>query len=93
MREGQSDVSGSLVLARPFEILAKASDPHYKKLCPFPRAIVNQNNVFPGEYRAFPARAVGYVVVVARIQAGCDLNWNSWQPAESGRFRSGPTRT
>src|SRR5438477_9291972 len=41
MREGQSDVSGSLVLARHIEILAKASDTHHKKLCPFPRAIVS----------------------------------------------------
>src|SRR6266700_922993 len=41
MREGQSDVPGSLVLARHIEILAKASDPHHKKLCPFPRAIVS----------------------------------------------------
>src|SRR5438876_4577366 len=41
MREGQSDVSGCLVLARHIEILAKASDPHHKKLCPFPRAIVS----------------------------------------------------
>src|SRR5437879_1641727 len=40
MREGQSDVSGSLVLARHIEILAKASDTHHKKLCPFPRATV-----------------------------------------------------
>src|SRR5213596_1996718 len=41
MSEGQSYVSGSLVLARHIEILAKASDPHHKKLCPFPRAIVS----------------------------------------------------
>src|SRR5438876_4868229 len=41
MREGQSDVSGSLVLARHIEILAKASDAHHKKLCPFPRASVS----------------------------------------------------
>src|SRR5438094_5175239 len=41
MREGQSDVSGSLVLARHIEILVKASDTHHKKLCPFPRASVS----------------------------------------------------
>src|SRR6266581_2161192 len=46
MREGQSDVSGSLVLARHIEILAKASDAHHEKLCPSPRAIVSENNVF-----------------------------------------------
>src|SRR6266404_2851169 len=40
MRQGQSNVSGSLVLARHIEILAKASDTHHKKLCPFPRATV-----------------------------------------------------
>ena len=56
MREGQSDVSGSLVLARHIEILAKASDTHHKKLCPFPRASVSENNVLSGEYRAFAAR-------------------------------------
>src|SRR5438034_4436428 len=33
MREGQSDVSGSLVLARHIEILAKASDPNQTNLC------------------------------------------------------------
>src|SRR5947199_7289073 len=41
MSEGQSYVSGSLVLARHIEILAKASDPHPKQLGPFPRAIVS----------------------------------------------------
>src|SRR4029077_20157172 len=56
MREGQSDVSGSLVLARHIEILAKASDTHHKKLCPFPRASVSKDNVLFGEYRAFAAR-------------------------------------
>src|SRR6266496_2189082 len=50
MREGQSDVSGSLVQARHIEILAKASDAHNKKLCPFPRSIISEDNVFPGEY-------------------------------------------
>src|SRR6476660_1130802 len=56
MREGQSDVSGSLVQTRHIEKLAKASDTHHKKLCPFPRASVSQNNVLSGEYRAFAAR-------------------------------------
>ena len=41
MREGQSDVSGSLVLARHIEILAKASDTHRKKLCRFPGSIIS----------------------------------------------------
>ena len=50
MREGQRDVSGSLVLARHIEILAKASDTYYKKLCPFPRASVSEDDVFSGEY-------------------------------------------
>src|SRR5436305_8273121 len=49
MREGQSDVSGSLVLARHIEILVKASDTHHKKLCPFPRASVSENDVFSRE--------------------------------------------
>src|SRR4029077_8683016 len=49
MREGQSDVSGSLVLARHIEILAKASDTQHKKLCLFPRAIVSENDVFSRE--------------------------------------------
>src|SRR2546430_17449429 len=49
MREGQSDVSGSLVLARHIEILAKASDTHHKKLCPFPRASVSEDDVFSRE--------------------------------------------
>src|SRR6266487_2588215 len=50
MREGHSDISGSLVQARHIEILAKASDTHHKKLCPFPRSIISEDNVFPGEY-------------------------------------------
>ena len=29
------------------------------------------------------------VVIVADVHAGCDLNWNCWQPAEPGRFRRG----
>src|SRR6266576_4021794 len=41
MRERQSDVSGSLVLARHIEILAKASDAHHKQLCPFAGAIIS----------------------------------------------------
>ena len=49
MRERQSDVSGSLVLARHIEILGKASDTNQKKLCPFPGAIISENNVFSGE--------------------------------------------
>src|SRR5438876_4986435 len=49
MREGQSDVSGSLVLARHIEILVEAPDAHHKKLCPFPRASVSENDVFSRE--------------------------------------------
>src|SRR6266481_1482374 len=49
MREGQSDVSGSLVLARHIEILTKASDTHHKKLRLFPRAIVSEDDVFSRE--------------------------------------------
>src|SRR6266704_6114413 len=49
MGEGHSDVSGSLVQARHIEILAEASDTEHIKLCRFPRAIVSENNVFPGE--------------------------------------------
>src|SRR5438132_11628950 len=49
MREGQSDVSGSLVLARHIEILAEASDTHHKKLCPFPRASISEDDVFSSE--------------------------------------------
>ena len=41
MREGQGDVSGSLVLARHIEKLAKASNTHHKKLCLCPRASVS----------------------------------------------------
>src|ERR1044072_2629465 len=41
MCERQSDVSGSLVLARDIEVLAKAPDTHRKKLCSFSRAIVS----------------------------------------------------
>src|SRR5882757_7382536 len=41
MREGHGDVSGSLVLSRHFEILAKASDTHRKKLCRFPGSIIS----------------------------------------------------
>src|ERR1700730_569810 len=41
MREGQTDVSGSLILARHIEKLAKASDTHPENLCPFPRASVS----------------------------------------------------
>src|SRR5207244_9533961 len=43
MREGQSDVSGSLVQARHIEILAKASDTKHIKLCLLPRAIVSED--------------------------------------------------
>src|SRR5262245_5592932 len=49
MREGQSDVSGSLVLARHLEILAKASDTQYEKLCPFPKTSVSEDDVFSYE--------------------------------------------
>src|SRR2546430_86223 len=49
MREGQSNVSGSLVLARDIEILVKASDTHHKKLCPFPGASVSKDDVFSCE--------------------------------------------
>src|SRR5436190_17537209 len=46
MREGHSNVSGSIVLARHVEILAKASHTYHKKLCPFPRTSVSENDVF-----------------------------------------------
>src|SRR6476646_8170198 len=67
MRERQSDVSGSLVLARHIEILATASDTHHKNLCPFPRPSVSKDDVFSGEYRALAAGAQGKVVVVAPV--------------------------
>ena len=46
MRQGQSDVSGSLVLARHIEVLIKASYTQHKKLCSFPRVSVSEDNVF-----------------------------------------------
>src|SRR5215472_2872535 len=49
MREGQSDVSGSLVLARHLEILAKASDTQYEKLCLFPKTSVSEDDAFSYE--------------------------------------------
>src|SRR5262245_32202861 len=50
MREGHSDVSGSLVLARHIEVLAKAADTHHKKLCPLPRASASEDDVFSHEH-------------------------------------------
>ena len=50
MREGQSDVSGSLVLARHIEILSKASDTEQKKFRLLSGAIVREDNIFFGEY-------------------------------------------
>ena len=50
MREGQGDVSGSLVLARHIEKLAKASNTNHKKLCLFPRASVSEDYIFSGEH-------------------------------------------
>src|SRR6266487_2193497 len=45
MREGQSDVSGSLVLARHIEILAKPSDPNQTNLCALRGTSISENNV------------------------------------------------
>src|SRR5262249_15897818 len=50
MREGQSDVSGSLVLAGHIEILAKAADTDHKKLCLLPRTSVGEDDVFSDEH-------------------------------------------
>src|SRR5947208_968197 len=49
MREGQSDVSGSLVLARHIEILAKASDPNQSNLCALPGTSISEHNIFSRE--------------------------------------------
>ena len=50
MREGHSDVSGSLVLARHIEILAKASDTNHTKLCLLPGTSVSEDDVFSREH-------------------------------------------
>src|SRR2546422_8912920 len=49
MRERQSDVSGSLVLARHIEILAKASDPNQSNLCALPGTSISEHNIFSRE--------------------------------------------
>src|SRR5881227_872791 len=45
MREGQSDVPGSLVLPRHIEILAKASDSNQTHLCALRGTSISENNV------------------------------------------------
>src|SRR6266481_1123129 len=49
MREGQSDVSGSLVQARHIEVLAKASDSNQTNLCALRGTSISENNVFSRE--------------------------------------------
>src|SRR5215831_7340282 len=67
MRQGHSDISRSLVLARQIEILAEASDTDHKKLCPFPRMSVNEDDVFSCDDRTLAAGAQVNVVVVAHV--------------------------
>src|SRR4029077_11974945 len=57
MREGQSDVSGSLVLARHIEILGKAAHPDQTNLCALRGTSISENNVFSREHRALAGRA------------------------------------
>src|SRR5215475_12075502 len=45
MRQGHSDVSSRLVLARQIEVLTKACDTHHKKLCPFPGVSVSEDDI------------------------------------------------
>src|SRR5947207_10924730 len=49
MREGHSDVSGSLVQARHIEILAKVSDPNQTNLCALPGTSISEHNIFSRE--------------------------------------------
>src|SRR5438876_4396570 len=57
MREGQSDVSGSLVLARHIEILAKASDSNQTHLCALRWTSISEKNVFSRETGPLSGRA------------------------------------